>query len=187
MAYLPGIEGGRAIADVLFGNLNPGGKLPFTYPESPNGFTTYDYAMPEQFGENHVNWEFPFGFGLSYTAFTYSDLSVNPNKLAVAGRLNVSVTVTNTGKRAGSEVVQLYVSQHYRSVLPPNRELKAFQRITLEPGEGRRLDFNIAGKDLRFVGVDGKWDLEPGSFTVSVGQLQKDYVLENRQAVVPSY
>jgi beta-glucosidase len=175
MAYLPGLEGGRAIADVLFGNVNPSGKLPFTYPASPNGFTTYDYTMPEQFDENHPTWEFPFGFGSSYTSFAYSDLRLSTATLGRDGTLNVSVTVRNTGKRPGSEVVQLYLSQHYRSVLPPNRELKKFKRITLQPGENQRVVFSINASDLRFVGMDYKWDLEPGIFTVHIAQLQSDF------------
>jgi beta-glucosidase len=177
MTYLPGLEGGQAVADVLFGKVNPSGKLPFTYPASPNGFTTYDYKMPEQFDDNHVSWEFPFGFGLSYTTFAYSELRVEPAKLSPGGKLTVAVTVKNTGGRAGSEVVQLYLSQHYRSVVPPNRELKAFQRITLRLGESRRVQFNLRTDDLRFVGIENKWDLEPGIFTVHVAQLQSDFEL----------
>jgi beta-glucosidase len=175
MAYLPGLEGGRAIADVLFGDVNPSGKLPFTYPASPNGFTTYDYKLPEQFDENHVSWEFPFGFGLSYTNFTYSDLRLTPTTLKPDGKLNAAVTVTNVGKRGGSEVVELYISQHYRSIVPPNRELKTFQKIALAPGEGRRLQFNIDAKDLRFVGLDDKWHLEPGGYTLTIGPLHSDF------------
>ena len=177
MAYLPGLEGGSAVADVLFGNVNPSGRLPFTYPASPNGFTTYDYATPEQFDENHVTWEFPFGSGLSYTRFAYSDLRFSSAKLSVGGKLNVSVTVENTGERSGSEVVQLYLSQYHRSVLPPNRELKGFQRIMLQPRETRRVEFNLDAMDLRFVGLDNKWDLEPGLFAVHIAQLQSDFEL----------
>lgn len=176
MAYLPGLEGGRAVAGVLFGAVNPSGKLPFTYPASPSGFTTYDYKPQEQSGENHANWEFPFGFGLSYTTFVYSDLHFSGAKLPDNGKVDISVKVKNTGVRAGSEIVQLYLSPHYRSVSPPNRELKAFQRVTLQPGESRRVEFSITPRDLRFVGLDDKWDLEPGVFTVHVAQLQSDFV-----------
>jgi beta-glucosidase len=175
MAYLPGLEGGPAIADVLFGKANPSGKLPFTYPSTPSGFTTYDYKPLEQSGENHVSWEFPFGFGLSYTSFAYSSLHVSAPKLAANGELKVAVTVKNTGAREGSEVVQLYLSPGYRSVSPPNRELKGFQKIELQPGESRTLEFTITPKDLRLVGLDDKWDLEPGVFTVHIAQLQSQF------------
>lgn len=177
MAYLPGLEGGRAVADVLFGNVNPSGKLPFTYPAAASGFATYDYTPQEQYDENHASWDFPFGFGLSYTDFAYSDLRLGTTKLTPDEQLSISVMVKNAGKRGGSEVVQLYLSPHSRSVLPPNRELKGFQRVTLQPGESRNVEFTITAEDLKFVGLDDKWDLEPGTFTLHIAQLEGDFEL----------
>src|SRR5205085_695913 len=121
--------------DVLFGNVNPSGRLPFSYPASPNGFVTYDYKMIESRGENKPVWEFPFGYGLSYTQFAYSDLKLSSADLAKGGSITATVVVKNAGLRKGKEVVQLYVSDLYRSVSPPNRELKGFQKIELQPGE----------------------------------------------------
>jgi beta-glucosidase len=173
MAYLPGLEGGRAIADVLFGTVNPSGRLPLTYPAFPNGFATYDYKTIESTKEHKVAWEFPFGHGLSYTNFAYSDLKLSSPKLAKGGSITVSVVVKNTGDRAGKEVVQLYVSDLYRSISPPNRELKGFQKIELQPGQTKTVSFKLTPADLSFVGLDNKWITEPGVFKVNVSNLQE--------------
>jgi beta-glucosidase len=178
MAYLPGLEGGRAIADVLFGTVNPSGKLPFTYPSSPNGFATYDYKPLQLVEDNHVSWEFPFGHGLSYTKFAYSDLALSSANLTKGGSITVSVVVKNTGDRSGKEVVQLYVSDLYRSISPPNRELKGFQKIDLQPGESRTVSFKLSPADLTFVGLENKWIVEPGAFKVSVANLQQNFTLQ---------
>jgi beta-glucosidase len=178
MAYLPGLEGGRAIADVLFGNVNPSGKLPFTYPAWPNGFTTYDYKWPEAGGGNWPVWEFPFGHGLSYTTFEYSNLTLSSGSLAHNGTLTASVTVRNTGKRAGKEVVLLYVSDLYREVSPPNKELKGFRKIELQPGESTTVSFTISPSDLAFVGLNNTWRTEPGRMRVTVGGLTQDFRLD---------
>jgi beta-glucosidase len=178
MAYLPGLEGGRAIADVLFGDVNPSGKLPFTYPAWPNGFTTYDYKWLEAGAGNWPVWEFPFGHGLSYTTFEYSNLTLSSGSLAHNGTLTASVTVRNTGKRAGKEVVLLYVSDLYREVTPPNRELKGFRKIELQPGESTTVSFTISPADLAFVGLNNTWRTEPGTMRVTVGRLTRDFRLE---------
>jgi beta-glucosidase len=178
MAYLPGLEGGRAIADVLFGTVNPSGRLPLTYPAFPNGFATYDYKTIESTKEHKVAWEFPFGHGLSYTNFAYSDLKLSSPKLAKGGSITVSVVVKNTGDRAGKEVVQLYVSDLYRSISPPNRELKGFQKIELQPGQTKTVAFKLTPADLSFVGLDNKWITEPGVFKVNVFNLQESFMLQ---------
>lgn len=178
LAMLPGEEGGRAIADVLFGEVNPSGKLPFTYPKSPNGFTTYDYKALENTNDNPMWQEFPFGYGLSYTTFEYSDLSLSAQKMTKNGSIRASISVKNTGSRAGMEVVQLYVSDLYRSISPPVKELKGFQKVDLAPGESKRIEFTLAAKDLAFVGLDYKWKSEPGAFKVRVANLEKDFALE---------
>ncbi|MBI4877000.1 MAG: glycoside hydrolase family 3 C-terminal domain-containing protein, partial [Acidobacteria bacterium] len=170
MAYLPGEEGGRAVADVLFGGVNPSGKLPFSYPRAPNGFTTYDYKPLENTPDNRAGWQFEFGHGLSYTSFTYSDLKIS-------GAATVSVTVKNTGARAGKEVVQLYASDLYRGVSPPNRELKGFRKVDLKPGEARTVSFPLKPADLSFVGLNNKWTFEPGRFRATVANLSGEFVL----------
>jgi len=176
-AGLPGNEGGRAVAEVLFGEVNPGGKLPFSYPRNVNGFTTYDYKPLENTHDNPTGWEFPFGHGLSYTTFAYSDLKLSADTLARTGSLTVSVKVKNTGQRAGKEVVQLYVSDLYRQVSPPNRELKGFRKIELAPGEEQTVEFQLAAKDLAFVGLNNRWTIEPGEYKVQIANLTAGFVL----------
>jgi beta-glucosidase len=178
MAYLPGLEGGRAIADVLFGEVNPSGKLPFTYPSSPNAFATYDYKALQSVTDNRPSWEFPFGHGLSYTKFAYSDFALSSANLTKGGSITVSVVVKNTGNRSGKEVVQLYVSDLYRSISPPNRELKGFQKIELQPGESRTVSFKLSPAELTFVGLDNKWITEPGAFKASVANLEGNFTLQ---------
>jgi beta-glucosidase len=178
MAYLPGAEGGRALAEILFGEVNPSGKLPFTYPSTPNGFTTYDHKPLENTHDNPAWWQWPFGHGLSYTTFAYSNLALSAGTLARGGALRVSVDVRNTGQRAGKEVVQLYVSDLYRTVSPPVKELKGFEKIALAPGETKTVSFTLTAKDLEFVGLDNKWQSEPGDFLVRVGGLEAKFALQ---------
>ncbi|MGC8761794.1 MAG: glycoside hydrolase family 3 N-terminal domain-containing protein [Bryobacteraceae bacterium] len=176
-AGLPGNEGGRAVAEVLFGEVNPSGRLPFSYPRNVNGFTTYDYKPAENTHDNPTGWEFPFGHGLSYTTFSYSGLKLSSNVMPRTGSITISVKVKNTGPRAGMEVVQLYVSDLYRQVSPPNRELKGFQKIELAPGEEKTVEFQLAAKDLAFVGLDNKWTLEPGEYKVQIANLTDGFTL----------
>lgn len=176
-AGLPGNEGGRAVAEVLFGDVNPSGRLPFSYPRNVNGFTTYDHKPLENTHDNPTGWEFPFGHGLSYTSFAYSGLNLSADAMNRTGSLTVSVKVKNTGPRPGKEVVQLYVSDLYRQVSPPNRELKGFQKIGLAPGEEKVVEFRLEAKDLAFVGLDNKWTLEPGEYKVQVAGLTGGFVL----------
>ena len=176
-AGLPGNEGGRAVAEVLFGEVNPSGKLPFSYPRNVNGFTPYDYKPAENTHDNPTGWEFPFGHGLSYTTFSYSGLKLSSNVMPRTGSITVSVKVKNTGPRAGKEVVQLYVSDLYRQVTPPNRELKGFQKIELAPGEEKTVEFQLAARDLAFVGLNNRWTLEPGEYKVQIANLTDGFTL----------
>lgn len=176
-AGLPGNEGGRAAAEVLFGGVNPSGKLPFSYPRNVNGFTTYDHKPLENTHDNPTGWEFPFGHGLSYTSFAYSGLHLSADTMSRTGALTISVKVKNTGSRPGKEVVQLYVSDLYRQVSPPNKELKGFRKIALAPGEEQTVEFQLAAKDLAFVGLDNKWTLEPGEYQVRIAGLTGGFVL----------
>jgi len=178
MACLPGLEGGRAVADVLFGDVNPSGKLPVTYPRHPNALTTYDYKVSETLEGNRIDPEFEFGHGLSYTTFEYSNLRLSSDALRRNGELKASVSVKNTGTRAGKEVVQLYVSDLYRSLTPPNRELKGFRKVELHPGESRNVEFTLTAADLAFVGINNRWMAEPGKFRVRVAQLAQEFTLE---------
>jgi beta-glucosidase len=179
MAYLPGMEGGRAIAEILFGETNPSGKLPFTYPRHPNGFTTYDYKYMENLEGNKVNPQWEFGYGLSYTTFQYSNLKLSSETLANSGTLTVSVDVKNTGERTGREVVQLYVSDLYRSnISPPNKELKGFRKIDLRPGESQTVSFALKSSDLAFVAQNLKWVTEPGKFGVRIASLTGGFTLK---------
>ena len=146
-----GTEGGTALADVVFGEVNPNGKLPITYPRYPHALRTYDHkAFEEQdtsFGLKAFQPQFEFGFGLSYTTFDYSGLSVEPRTVGRGSGVTVSVTVRNSGRRAGSEVVQLFVSDHVASVTPPVKRLKRFVKVTLEPGESRQVQFRLTRDD----------------------------------------
>jgi beta-glucosidase len=175
MAYWPGMHGGEAVAEVLFGETNPSGRLPFTYPRHPNELITYDHKFTETlspgFGNQGFRPQWPFGHGLSYTTFVYSDLRLGAQTLDGAGRMTVQVTVRNTGERAGQESVLLYTRQHFAALTPYTRRLRAFQKISLAAGESRTVTFTLSADELRYVGRDGRMVLEPGPFDVMVGGL----------------
>ena len=179
MAYNPSNEGGVAIADVLFGDVNPSGKLPITYPRWANHFFTYDHKVfaGEDNGEAKVQGQpqFEFGFGLSYTSFAYSDLHVSPASGRGNETIRVDVTVKNTGSREGKEVVQLYLNERYASVTPPLKRLKRFAKVSLKPGESRRVAFELTPDDLSFIGADNKRVVEPGTFDVRIGGLKQSF------------
>src|SRR5712664_4857662 len=179
MAYNPGNEGGQAIADVLFGDVNPSGKLPITYPRWPNRLFTYDHKVFEGedwgAGKAEAAPQFEFGTGLSYTSFAYSDLRVAPSSASGAQAVQVEVTVKNTGDRAGKEVVQLYLSKRFASVTPPLKRLKRFAKLALQPGESHKLSFALTADDLSFIGLENKRVVEPGTFDVLVGGLHQSF------------
>lgn len=181
MAYNPSNEGGTAIADVLFGDYNPNGKLPFTYPRTPNGVMTYDHKLFEteqtSFGNVEFKPQFEFGHGLSYTTFSYSNLQVSPKTLGTNGEIKVAVTLTNTGKRAGKETVILYVRDEVASLAPPGKRVRRFVKIHLEPQQSRTLNFTLRPEELSFIGPNNKPVLEPGDFTVLVGGLSEKFTL----------
>jgi len=179
MAYNPSNEGGQAIADVLFGDVNPSGKLPITYPRSANRLFTYDHKVfeGEDGGEGKAMPapQFEFGSGLSYTSFSYSDLRVAPATASGSRAVRVEVTVKNSGGRAGKEVVQLYLNERLASVTPPLKRLKRFAKVLLQPGESRQVSFELTADDLSFIGADNKRVVEPGVFDVKVGGLQQTF------------
>jgi beta-glucosidase len=181
MAYNPGNEGGRAVADVLFGDYNPSGKLPFTYPRTPNGLMTYDHKLFEteetSFGNSAFSPQFEFGYGLSYTTFAYSNLQINPESTSANSPVQVSVTVTNTGQRAGEETVILYLRDEVASLTPPGKRVKRFAKISLKPGQHRTLTFTLGHDDFSFIGADNKPTVEPGDFTALVGNLHDKFTV----------
>lgn len=181
MAYNPSNEGGQAIADVLFGDYNPGGKLPFTYPRSPNNYLTYDHKLFEttdtSYGNSATSPQWDFGTGLSYTTYNYSNLAVSPASIDPNGKINISVKVTNTGSRAGKETAILYVRDEVASISPPGKRVKRFAKVYLEPGQSKTLSFTLDRDDLSFIGADNKPVIEPGDFTVMVGGLSQKFTL----------
>ncbi|HEX8889045.1 MAG TPA: glycoside hydrolase family 3 C-terminal domain-containing protein, partial [Pyrinomonadaceae bacterium] len=184
--WFAGTEGGNAIADVLFGDVNPGGHLPVTFPrtvgQEPLYYNHMSTGRPPDANNKYtskyldVSWTplFPFGYGLSYTQFQFSNLQLSSKSIRPDGRLSVSVEVTNTGKRAGDEVVQLYIHDVAASVTRPVKELKGFERISLRPGESRRVEFTLGPQELGFYNREMRFVVEPGEFKVFVGDSSDD-------------
>jgi beta-glucosidase len=184
MAYRPASRGAEAIVQVLYGDYNPGGKLPFTYPRHPNDLVLYDHRWTELSVENEVgvftpdgyNPQFPFGHGLSYTTFTYEHFRLDRDSLSGSDTITASVTVRNTGDRPGDEVVELYSRHMYPSVVPPLRRLRKFERITLNPGEETEVSFHITASDLAYVRYGGQRGeyirgVEEGEIRLMIGGL----------------
>ncbi len=173
----PGPMGPRALAEILAGDINPSGRLPFSYPKFPNALLTYDHKISETPGEadppgGGYKPLFRFGTGLSYTTFAYDDLVLEPPALGEngpLGPLRVSVKVTNTGDRSGMDAVQVYLTDHFASVSPRAEELKAFTKVSLHAGESRTVSFDIPAAELSIVDRDGRRVFEPGAFTVRIG------------------
>ena len=167
-----GEETGTAVADVLFGDYNPAGRLPITFPRSVGDLPDYynykpSARLPYIFSAKGPL--FPFGFGLSYTTFKYDNLKLSPDKISPEAQTKVSVDVTNTGGRAGDEVVQMYIRDEVSSVTRPVKELKGFRRIHLDPGQTRTVEFDLSPKELSFLNQEMKRVVEPGTFDVMVG------------------
>ncbi len=174
---IPGNYGGDALANLLAGDANFSGKMPYTYPREINSLNTYDYKVSEEVGtmagaynyDAKVSLQWPFGYGLSYTTYEYSNLKVDKTNFTANDVLTVTVDVKNTGSRAGKEAVLLYSSDLVASVVPDNKRLRDFTKITLQPGETKTVTFQLPAKDLAFVGADGRWTLEEGDFVLKVG------------------
>jgi beta-glucosidase len=174
--WYPGEEGGTALADVLFGDASPAGRLPVTVPFSLEDLPPFeDYAMDGRtyrFARKEAL--FPFGFGLSYTTFRYSDLRLQAGRIGAGEPLELSLEVANTGWRAGDEVVQCYITDADASVQTPVRQLAAFQRVTLQPGERRTVRLAVHPRQMAVVTEDGRFVVEPGVFRLAVGGSQGD-------------
>ncbi len=177
-AWYAGEEGGNAIADVLFGDYNPGGKLPLTFPQSVGQVPLYYNVKPSGRGYDYVSLsgkpQFPFGHGLSYTQFEYTNLQITPKQISPMQGAQISVDVQNTGARTGDEVVQLYLRDVVASVSRPLKELKDFKRITLSPQEKKTLTFALTPEQLSFLDQNMKTVVEPGEFEVMVGSSSED-------------
>jgi beta-glucosidase len=194
-----GTEAGNAIADVLVGDVNPAGKLPMTFPRSvgqiPIYYNHFNTGRPAPdvpttgFTTGYIDLQstprFPFGFGLSYTSFAYSDLALDRQTLRGSDVLRVSLKLTNSGKVAGEEVVQLYLRDRVASVVRPVRELKDFQKVRLAPGESKALHFAIDREKLSFFDEQLRWTAEPGAFDLMVGASSADIRLRSEFELLP--
>ncbi|MEN5093406.1 beta-glucosidase BglX [Pseudomonas protegens] len=186
--WFSGTEGGNAIADVLFGDYNPSGKLPITFPRSVGQIPTYYNHLTigrpftpgkpgnytSQYFDDTTGPLFPFGYGLSYTSFSLSDMALSSTTLNKSGKLDASVTVKNTGKRDGETVVQLYIQDVAGSMIRPIKELKNFQKVMLKAGEEKSIHFTITEDDLKFYNAQLKYAAEPGDFNVQIGLDSQD-------------
>ena len=187
--WSPGTEGGRAVADILFGKANPSAKLTTTFPRSVGQLPLYynhkntgrphpDTADYKKFVSCYIDEInaplYPFGYGLSYTTFAYSDLRLSASEMPVSGSVTASVTVTNTGERAGEEIVQLYIHDIYATSTRPVKELKGFRKIHLEPGESAQVDFALTKEELSYYNHNLEWVCEPGDFEIMIGPNSRD-------------
>ena len=185
--WYPGEEGGHAVADVLFGDYNPAGRLPITFPMAEGQLPLVYNHKPTGRGDDYLDLTgqplFPFGFGLSYTTFEYSNLSITPAEMSPDGGATIRCVVRNSGARAGDEVVQLYIRDVLASVARPVMQLAGFTRIHLEPGESREVQFRLGPSHLRMLDADMKWVVEPGVFRIMVGSSSKDIRLRGELVV----
>lgn len=174
---LPGNSGGDALAQLMAGERNFSARLPYTYPKWPHGLATYDHKPSETVEtmagaynyDASIDVQWPFGYGLSYTTFKYSDMSIDKESFTPADNLTVTVTVTNTGSMAGKEAVLLYSRDLVATVTPDFKRLRAFDKVELAPGESKTLKFELKASDLAFVNPQGKWTLEAGDFDFTAG------------------
>jgi len=186
--WFAGTQAGNAISDVLFGDVNPGGKLPVTFPRSVGQLPLYynhkNTGRPPDANNKYtskyldVPWTplFPFGYGLSYTQFKFSNLQLSAPRIRPDGSLTVTVVIENVGQRAGDEVAQLYIRDLSASVTRPVKELKGFQRITLQPGEKKTVEFKLTSRELGFYDREMRFVVEPGALKVMVGSSSEDLI-----------
>lgn len=176
-AWYPGQEGGHAIADILFGDVNPSGKLTISIPKHVGQLPVYyngKRSRGKRYLEDDSQPRYPFGYGLSYTEFSYSNLTVQPEVIPADGVATVTVDVTNTGGMEGAEVVQMYISDTVSVITRPVKELKGFRKVMLAPGESTTVEFTVGAEQLEYIGLDYKPVVEPGEFRVLVGKHVND-------------
>ncbi len=182
LSFLPGNEGGDAFADVIFGDFNPNGKLPVTYPKYPNDLMNYDYKfcdLPDHnWGFNAYQPQFAFGFGLGYSSFEYSNLKIRKDTIHMDDNIEISVDIKNTGKVEGQEVVQLYIRDVFANLTPPMRRLRGFEKVGLKPGEQKTITFKLTVDNIKYVGTDNKWTTEEGDFEVYIEKLKGFFYLK---------
>ena len=191
-AWLPGEQGGNAVADILFGDVNPSGRLPVTIPRHVGQLPVYYNYKPSKAywmsRRNYVDMKtaplYNFGYGLSYTTFEYSGLEIAPDRIRSAADVQVSLKVRNTGARAGKEVVQLYINDVISSVTTPVKELKRFKKVWLEPGEEKKIEFTLTPDDLSFLDANLQPTVEPGAFEVMAGASAADIRLQGSFEVI---
>jgi len=194
-AWQPGELGGAAVADILFGDVNPSGRLPITFPRHVG-----QLPLHAQFTSTRGSWVksrlkmrdyvdmkgsplYPFGHGLSYTTYEYSNLKIDPPEISVGGEVSVSVDIKNTGTRTGDEVAQLYLTDVVASVARPSQELRGFVRVTIDPGQVKTVHFRLCGEDLSFLDRNLTSVIEPGAFEVRVGRSSEDIRLVGKFSV----
>jgi beta-glucosidase len=187
-AWYGGDEGGTAVAEVLFGDCNPAGRLPISFPRAASQLPVYYNHKPTGRGYDYVGMSavplFPFGYGLSYTRFAYGGMKLGSRTIGPADSVTVTLDVRNEGDRAGDEVVQLYLRDMVGSVSRPVKELKGFTRVSLAPGEMRTVRFTLTPRDLRMLDARMQWVVEPGEFRVMIGASSEDIRLEGSFEVV---
>jgi len=177
-AWYPGEVGGTAVAEALFGDVNPAGRLPMTFPIAEGQLPLRYNHKPTGRGDDYLDLTgqplFPFGFGLSYTTFEYSDLAIQPSTLGTSDSATISFVVKNTGRTAGDEVAQLYIRDVLASVARPVMQLAGFQRVHLGPGESKTVSVPLSNESLRMLDRDMRWVVEPGVVRIMVGSSSKD-------------
>jgi beta-glucosidase len=184
--WMPGEQGGNAIADVLFGDYNPCGKLPITFPRHSGQYPFYYNHSITKDDAKYIDmpgtpiWE--FGYGLSYTKFEYSNLQM-PKEIGKASDVNISVDVKNTGSRKGAEVVQLYINDLISSTSKPVKELKGYEKVVLEPGETKTVNLRLTPEDLSLFNRDMRFVVEPGTFEIMIGSSSNDIKLKSNLEV----
>ncbi|MDD5312058.1 MAG: glycoside hydrolase family 3 N-terminal domain-containing protein [Dehalococcoidia bacterium] len=187
-AWLPGEEGGNAVADIIFGDCNPSAKLPVSFPYSVGQLPVYYGVKPSggksQFWGDYVDSctgpLYEFGYGLSYTTFDYKDLAIKPQKIDKRGKVMIEAGITNTGKVEGEEIAQLYINDVVASITRPVKQLKGFQRVSLKPGQTERVQFELPVEELGYYDKNMRYIVEPGVFKVMVGRSSQDIALEGQ-------
>lgn len=186
--YLPGNEGARALVDIVYGDVNPSGRLPYNYPRYPNSLEKYNRKYTESISEGEQNDDakyeksylpqYEFGTGLSYTTFKYSNIKIDKKEISSSDEITVTVEVTNSGSKEGKESVLLYLSDNVASITPEFKSLKRFEKVNLAPSETKTITFTLTPQDLKFVNNDSKWISEKGTYTIQIGNQKVDFLLQ---------